>query len=203
VTGATAADATFFASPEEFRGWLERHHESETELWVGFHKRGTGRPSMTWPESVEQALCFGWIDGVRRSLGDESYAIRFTPRKPRSTWSKVNVEKVAELERRGLMRDAGRRAFERREEDRTAIYAYEQDGEAKLPPVYEDRFRGNVAAWEWFQSQAPWYRRTAIRWVVSAKREETRERRLRALIEDSAAGRTIGPLTRPRGVRAS
>ena len=151
---------------------------------------------MTWSESVDQALCFGWIDGVRRRIDDETYSIRFTPRKPRSTWSAVNVAKVAELRRRGLMRPAGLRAFERRTEDNTGIYSFERKEAAKLPAEFERRLRANRRAAAFFDAQAPWYRRTATHWVISAKREETRERRLAQLIEDSAAGRTIGPLTR-------
>jgi uncharacterized protein YdeI (YjbR/CyaY-like superfamily) len=192
---------TFFATPEEFRAWLEDNHESHSELLVGFYKKGSGKPSMSWPESVDQALCFGWIDGIRRTIDDESYTIRFTPRKPSSTWSAVNVNKVSELKRQDLMRPAGLAAYEARREDKTAIYAYEQGGEAKLPRQFERRFRDHTAAWEFFQSQAPWYRRTAIRWVAGAKKEETRERRLATLIEDSANGRTLKQLTRPKVAR--
>src|SRR3954471_14082314 len=144
------ANPVFFASSAEFRAWLEKHHESETELLVGFHKKATGKPSMTWSESVDQALCFGWIDGVRRSLGDESYTIRFTPRKPGSTWSKVNVAKVEELERNGLMRPAGRRAFDARTEDNTGVYSFERDQPVELP---RDGFTD--VAWEFFQAQPP------------------------------------------------
>jgi uncharacterized protein YdeI (YjbR/CyaY-like superfamily) len=187
---------TFFAAPQEFRAWLEENHETATELLVGFHKKGSGKPSITWPESVEQALCFGWIDGVRRSLGDESYTIRFTPRKPSSTWSAVNVRRMTELVEQGLAAPAGRVAFERRADDKTAIYSYEQRKAAQLEPEHERRFRDNERAWSWFEAQAPSYRRTAIHWVTSAKRPETRERRLTQLIEDSEAGRRIGPLRR-------
>ena len=127
-------EPTFFATPEDFRAWLEEHHDTETELLVGFHKKGSGRPSITWPESVDQALCFGWIDGVRRRIDDDSYSIRFTPRKQRSTWSAVNVRRVGELTELGLMRPAGVAAFERRSDDRTAIYAYEQRKTAELDP---------------------------------------------------------------------
>jgi uncharacterized protein YdeI (YjbR/CyaY-like superfamily) len=190
-------EPTFFATPEDFRAWLEAHHETETELLVGFHKKGSGRPSITWPESVDQALCYGWIDGVRRSLGEDRYTIRFTPRKQRSTWSAVNVRRVGELTELGLMRPAGVAAFERRSDDRTAIYAYEQRKTAKLDAEQERRFRANPGAWKWFQAQPAGYRRTASYWVISAKRPETRERRLEQLIEDSAAGRTIRSLTRP------
>jgi uncharacterized protein YdeI (YjbR/CyaY-like superfamily) len=192
---------SFFATPEEFRAWLEENHESQSELYVGFYKKASGKPSMTWSESVDQALCFGWIDGIRQTIDDESYTIRFTPRKPSSTWSAVNVKKVNQLKRQELMRPAGLAAYEARREDKTAIYAYEQGGEAKLPRELERRFRDRTAAWEFFQSQAPWYRRTAIRWVVGAKKEDTRERRLATLIEDSANGRTLKQLTRPKVAR--
>jgi uncharacterized protein YdeI (YjbR/CyaY-like superfamily) len=188
---------TFFATPEEFRAWLEDNHERATELLVGFHKKGSGKPSITWPESVEQALCFGWIDGVRRSLGDESYTIRFTPRKPSSTWSRVNLEKVEELKRRGLMRQAALRAYEERREAKTGIYSYEQREAAELPADYKERLRANPAAWEFWSSCPPSYRKAAVWWVVSAKKEETRVRRLARLIEDSQSGRTVPPLTPP------
>jgi uncharacterized protein YdeI (YjbR/CyaY-like superfamily) len=160
---------------------------------------GSGRPSITWPESVEQALCFGWIDGVRRSLGDDSYTIRFTPRRPSSTWSRTNLEKVEELKRLGLMRPAGLRVYEERREAKTGVYSYEQREAAALPAEYEDRLRANAAAWEFWTSRPPSYRKAAVWWVVSAKREETRERRLARLIEDSREGRTVPPLTPPQG----
>jgi uncharacterized protein YdeI (YjbR/CyaY-like superfamily) len=188
----------FFAGPEEFRAWLEDNHETATELLVGFHKKGSGRPSITWPESVEQALCFGWIDGVRRSLGDDSYTIRFTPRRPSSTWSRTNLEKVEELKRLGLMRPAGLRVYEERREAKTGVYSYEQREAAALPAEYEERLRANAAAWEFWTSRPPSYRKAAVWWVVSAKREETRERRLARLIEDSREGRTVPPLTPPQ-----
>ena len=190
-------EPTFFATPEDFRAWLEEHHENETELLVGFHKKGSGRPSITWPESVDQALCFGWIDGVRRSIDGERYSIRFAPRKRRSTWSAVNVKRVGELEAEGLMRPAGRAAFERRHEDRTGIYSHERREAAAFDAEQERAFRADERAWAWFQDQPPYYRRAATYWVVSAKKPETRERRLRKLIDDSGAGRTVPPLTRP------
>jgi uncharacterized protein YdeI (YjbR/CyaY-like superfamily) len=180
--------AEFFATPGEFEAWLDEHHETASEVLVGFHKRATGRPSMTWPESVEVALCFGWIDGIRRSLDGDSYTIRFTPRKPDSHWSAVNVAKAQELIAAGRMRAAGRRAFEQRREDRTARASYERSDEARLEPEQERRLRKDEAAWSFFSAQPPWYRRTAIHWVTSAKRPETRERRLDQLIADSAAG---------------
>jgi uncharacterized protein YdeI (YjbR/CyaY-like superfamily) len=162
---------------------------------VGFHKRGSRRPSITWPESVDQALCFGWIDGVRKRVDDERYMIRFTPRKRSSTWSRVNVARVAELTEAGLMHPAGLAAFAARTEEGT--YSYEQREAAAFDPEREARLRADAAAWAWFSAQPPWYRRTATHWVMSAKREETRDRRLARLIADSAAGRTVGPLQRP------
>jgi uncharacterized protein YdeI (YjbR/CyaY-like superfamily) len=190
-------EPTFFATPAEFRAWLERHHADARELLVGFHKKGSGRPSITWQESVDEALCFGWIDGVRRSIGAESYSIRFTPRQKRSIWSAANIKRARELLELGRMTPAGLAAFEARTDDRSAVYSHEQRKAAQLEPEQQARFEAEPAAWEWFQRQAPWYRRAALHWVTSAKRPETRERRLDALIADSAAGRTVKPLTRP------
>ena len=189
-------DVRFFETPAELRAWLEANHETATELWVGFHKKATGRPSITWSEAVDQALCFGWIDGVRKSVDASSYANRFTPRRPTSAWSKVNIEKVARLREQGLMRPAGLRAFEARDEARSGIYSFEQ-APKELPPAYAERFQQHGPAWAFFQAQPPGYRRTATFWVVSAKREETRLKRLDTLIEDSAQGRRIGLLARP------
>ena len=191
------SEPTFFATPDEFRAWLEANHETATELLVGFYKKGTGKPSITWPESVDQALCFGWIDGIRRSLGDEAYTIRFTPRKARSTWSAVNIRRVEELNRLGLMRPAGLKAFDARTEDNSGIYSYEQREQARFREEHESQFRANEAAWAFFEARPRSYRQAAVRWVETAKREETRARRLATLIEDSAAGRTVAPLTRP------
>jgi uncharacterized protein YdeI (YjbR/CyaY-like superfamily) len=187
----------FFAKPAAFRAWLEKHHDTHSELLVGFHKRGSGKPSITWPESVDAALSFGWIDGVRKRLDDDSYTIRFTPRKPRSIWSAVNIKRVQALTADALMHPAGIAAFEARIEAKSGIYAYEQRSDAKLSDEYERRFRLNKKAWAFFSAQAPWYRRNATWWVISAKREDTREKRLATLIEDSAAGRTIARLTPP------
>jgi uncharacterized protein YdeI (YjbR/CyaY-like superfamily) len=186
----------FFESPEEFYAWLEEHHESEREVYVGFYKQHTGRRAMSWSESVDQALCFGWIDGRANSIDEDRYMQRFTPRKPGSNWSKINIEKVAKLKEAGLMRPAGLAAFARRSDDKTGVYSFERDEEAALPPEYEERLRANPAAAEYFDARPPWYRRTATHWVVSAKREETRLRRLTQLIEDSAAGLDIKPLRR-------
>jgi uncharacterized protein YdeI (YjbR/CyaY-like superfamily) len=186
----------FFATPERFGAWLEEHHETATELLVGFYKKGSGRPSITWPESVEQALRFGWIDGVRRRVDDERYTIRFTPRKPGSNWSRVNLAKIEALRAAGRMHPAGEAAWAARRSDREGVYSFEQRAHARLDAEQEAAFRADRSAWEWFQAQAPSYRRTALHWVTSAKRPETRARRLATLIADSAAGRRIGPLRR-------
>ena len=190
-------EPTFFATPADFRAWLERHHESDSELIVGFHKRGSGRPSITWPEAVDQALCFGWIDGVRRRIDDTSYSIRFTPRKARSIWSAVNIKRMKELADEGLVAPAGLAAFERRADDRSAIYSYEQRKAADLEADQERRLRADERAWAFFEAQPPSYRRAAIHWVTSAKKPQTRERRLAQLIDCSAAGEPVPPL-RPR-----
>jgi uncharacterized protein YdeI (YjbR/CyaY-like superfamily) len=179
---------------DEFRAWLEENHETASELEVVFYKKGSDKPSMSWSESVDEALCFGWIDGVRRGRDEESYTIRFTPRKPKSNWSKINVEKVAKLKEAGLMRPAGLAAFQRRSDDKTGVYSFENKTE--LAPEYDAQLRSNKAASDYFESRPPWYRRTAIHLVMSAKREETRLRRLAQLIEDSAAGRDIKQLRR-------
>ena len=188
---------TFFATPKEFRAWLQRHHASATELWVGLYRKGSGRPSITWLQAVDEALCFGWIDGVRQRIDDESYMNRFTPRKPNSNWSAVNVRRVEELTKRRRMRAAGLRAFRQRREDKTATYSYEQRHTVKLDAAFERRFRARKEAWSWFQAQPDGYRATAGYWVMSAKKPETRERRLTTLIEDSENGRRVPPL-RPR-----
>ncbi len=190
----------FFRTGSEFSAWFERHHDTVTELWVGYYKKSTGRPSITYPESVDEALRFGWIDGVRKTIDDDRYMNRFTPRKPGSTWSARNVRRARELIDLGLMRPAGLRAFEARRDDRSAIYSYEQRHRATLDPNFERRFRRNKTAWAFFESCPPSYRRTAVYWVMSAKRPETRARRLATLIEDSAKGRIIGPMT-PRKAR--
>jgi len=189
----------FFKTPTDFRAWLEKHHASKPELSVGFYKRDSGKASITWPESVDAALCYGWIDGVRNSIDEISYRIRFTPRKATSTWSAVNVKRVAELTKLGLMHPAGIKAFEARRGDKTGIYAYEQRKNAKLPPAFEKRFRANKKAWDFFQSQPPWYRRTAAYRVISAKQQETRLRRLAELTKDSELGQAIKELRRREG----
>lgn len=197
--GAAVNDGPrYFATARAFGAWLAKHHGKSDELIVGFWKKDSGKPSMTWPESVDEALCVGWIDGVRRSLGDEAYTIRFTPRRPGSNWSLANVRTAEELIREGLMAPAGLAAYEARRADRTGVYSFERRRPARLDRKQEQRFRADDAAWTFFQAQPPSYRRAAVHWVVSAKREETRARRLDTLIADSAAGRRIAPLTRAR-----
>jgi uncharacterized protein YdeI (YjbR/CyaY-like superfamily) len=188
---------TFFATPADFRTWLQEHHQSERELLVGFYKKGSGRPSITWPESVVEALCFGWIDGVRRTIDGESYSIRFTPRKRGSIWSAVNMRLVEELIRDGRMQPAGRAAWEARDPAKSAVYSFERKEPAQLDADADARFRANAQAWSFWQSQPAGYRKTALHWVTSAKREDTRARRLETLIADSAAGLRIASLRRP------
>jgi uncharacterized protein YdeI (YjbR/CyaY-like superfamily) len=181
----------FFATPEDFRTWLEKQHLAAAELLVGFWKVGSGAPSITWPQSVDEALCHGWIDGVRKRIDEASYTIRFTPRKPGSNWSAINVARVAELTALGRMRPAGLAAFERRALARTGIYAYEQRHAAVLDLAFERRFKADRKAWGWFQAQAPSYRQVAIWHIVCAKREATKESRLAALIAASARGERL------------
>lgn len=195
---------TFFATPADFRRWLEKHHESERELLVGFYKKGSGKPSITWPESVDEALCFGWIDGIRRRIDDESYSIRFTPRRADSIWSAVNFKRMGELIAAGRVQPAGLAAFAKRSADKTGIYSYEhqRSGEIPLDPGYEKQLRKDKAAWQYLQDETPWYRRIVTRWIMEAKKEETREKRLRELTEASAAGRRIkGAAPRRKGDR--
>ena len=190
----------FFTTPEDLRAWLEKHHETAEELWVGLYKKASGRPSVTWPEVVDEALCFGWIDGIRKSIDAERYTNRLTPRKPTSNWSAVNVRRFGQLKRRGRVRPAGQRAYDLRTKAKTGVYSYEQRHQVVLDPAFAKRFRAKKKAWSWFQEQAPSYRTTAVYWVMNAKKPETRERRLEQLIADSARGRRVPPL-RPTSVK--
>ncbi|OAI43144.1 bacteriocin-protection protein [Verrucomicrobia bacterium SCGC AG-212-E04] len=178
---------SFFVSPAAFRTWLEQHHGQATELWVGFHKKDSGRMSITWPQSVDEALCFGWIDGIRKNVDATSYKIRFTPRKSISTWSSVNIRRVRVLTDQGLMWPAGLKAFAARRENRSGIYAYEQRSE-DLPEAYARTFRKNKSAWNFFRSQPPGYRKKLMWWVVSARQEVTRLKRLESLMKASSDG---------------
>lgn len=190
------ASPLFFATPATFRAWLEKNHDKEAELWVGFYRRDSGKPSITWPESVDEALCVGWIDGVRKSVDDTSYKIRFTPRKPSSIWSNVNVANVERLSAEGRMRPAGLEAFARKSDARSGVYAYEGRAtltrdNAQLEPEAEIQFRKNQAAWAFFEAQPPGYRKIALFYVASAKRPETRAKRVASLIELSAKGKRL------------
>jgi uncharacterized protein YdeI (YjbR/CyaY-like superfamily) len=185
---------TFFPTPAGFREWLFRHHDTAGELLVGYYKKGSGKPSITWPESVDEALCFGWIDSIRRSIDDESYSIRFTPRKAGSIWSGVNIRRATALIEQGLMQPAGLAAYEARRENRSGIYSYEQRS-AELEEPYGRLLRENAAAWSFFQEQPASYRRAVSWWIVSAKQEETRLRRLEKLAGLSAAGQRLPELT--------
>jgi uncharacterized protein YdeI (YjbR/CyaY-like superfamily) len=192
------AKPAYFKRGADFREWLEVSHEAERELLVGFHKRDSGRKSMTWPESVAEALCFGWIDGVRRRVDDDSYTIRFTPRKSSSIWSTVNMKKMRELIANGLAHPAGVRAFERRNESKSAVYAYENRHSAVLDADAEREFKRHKAAWNFFEACPPWYKRTAIWRIISAKRPETRASRLAELIACCAEKRSLPTLALSR-----
>jgi uncharacterized protein YdeI (YjbR/CyaY-like superfamily) len=197
----------FFATPAAWRRWLAAHHKTHDELWVGFFKKSSGRPSLTWPESVDEALCYGWIDGLRKSIDAERYMIRFTPRRAGSIWSAINVRRAKELTTLRRMRAAGARAFRARRAARTAIYSFEQRKNPTLPVAYRRLFKSDPDAWRFFKEQPPGYQRVATWWIISAKQEDTRRRRLSLLIADSARGRRIAllspgtPPTRPGTAR--
>jgi len=187
----------YFRSPADLRAWFEQHHQTAKELWVGYHKKSSGEQSVTWPESVDEALCFGWIDGIRKSVDETRYTIRFTPRRPGSTWSAVNIARVLALKEAGRMRLAGMRAFEARQENKSGIYSYEQRRD-QLDEPFASLLQNNQAAWDFYQAQPASYRKAVNWWVVSAKMEETRLKRLAQLVEDSANSRTIPQFTRQK-----
>ena len=184
----------FFKSQTEFRKWLEKNHAQETELLVGFYKKSSGKPSVTYPEALDEALCFGWIDGVKRRVSDEAYVQRFSPRKPKSIWSNVNVRHVERLKKLGRMAPAGLKAYGLRDPKKTGMYSFE-NRPRELPPAYEKKFRANKKAWEFFENEPPSIKRVCIFWVMSAKQEETRQRRLDQLIGSSAKDQRRGVLT--------
>jgi uncharacterized protein YdeI (YjbR/CyaY-like superfamily) len=181
---------TFFTSAADFRDWLAKNHDKAKELFVGFYKVGSGKLNMTWSEAVDQAICFGWIDGIRKSIDQESYMIRFTPRNPKSIWSAVNLKKVEELKKQRLMMPSGLAVYKLREESKSQLYSYEREN-AKLSEDFENLFQANQRAWQFFHSLPPSYQKTAIFWVMSARQESSRIRRLNELIKDSEAGRKI------------
>ena len=191
--GLQPNDVRFFAKPEDLRDWFDRNHETAEELWLGYYRKATGRPSVDWSQAVDEALCVGWIDGVRRSVDETSFVQRFTPRRKGSIWSAVNVAKVAALTEQGRMRRAGSAAFEARSAEKTAIYSYEREV-AAFTAEEERRLQAEAAAWADWQARPPSYRRAVTHWVTSAKRPATRARRLEALIADAAAGRSVGPM---------
>jgi len=194
-------DVVFFVSPAELRAWFEANHDTATELWLGYHRKRTGRPSVTWQDVVDVELCFGWIDSVRYSLGDDQSAQRITPRRKGSVWSDVNIRRYRELEHIGLVHPRGRAAFEKRDEARSRIYSYENHSRV-FDAATEAAFRKRKRAWAFFEEQAPSYRRTAAFWVMSAKRDETRRRRLAKLIESSRNGERLAPFVSPSRRRA-
>ena len=190
---------TFFATPDKWRAWLDTHHDTETELLVGFHKVASGKPSITYHQALDEALAYGWIDG-RRTGGETSYTIRFTPRRKGSIWSAVNKKRIAELKAEGRMHEAGLAEFANRDTAKEKLYSHE-NRDVRLDPAYEKAFRADKKAWADFEKRSPTYRRQATWWVMSAKQEATRDRRLRTLIADSAAGRKIKPLTPPQELK--
>ena len=183
-------NVVFFDSPAKFRRWLERYHTRKDELWAGYHRKATGRPTITWPESVDEALCFGWIDGIRKPIDQERYTIRFTPRRKGSVWSALNIRNVQRLRRAGRMHANGMKAFQERVERRCEIYSYEQRPR-ELPPALASKVRRNKKAWLYFQAQPPGYRRRIIWWLISARKHETRDQRLKSLIAASAKGKRL------------
>ena len=190
----TSEQPIFFEKPAQFRAWLKKNHASCRERWVGFHRKSSSRPTITWPESVDQALCFGWIDGLRKTIDENSYQIRFTPRRSTSVWSAVNIRRFQELKRQGSVHRAGLDAYATRTANKSGIYSYENRKSAVLSRTAQQQFKSDLKAWKWFKTQARWYQQTAIWWVTSAKRAGTRQKRLGILIDDSAAGRRIGAL---------
>lgn len=192
----TEDDPIFFERVQDFRAWLQRHHLAQGEAWVGYYKKHSGKPTIDWPLAVDVALCFGWIDGIRKSIDNTSFKQRFTPRRRGSNWSTKNINRMHELIAEGLVTPAGIEAFEARRADRSGIYSFEREEPATLPAEYEAELRANARAASFWDAQPPGYRRIATHWVLSAKQEATRQRRLRQLIDDAAAGLRIAMLRR-------
>jgi uncharacterized protein YdeI (YjbR/CyaY-like superfamily) len=190
IMRSAAMKIKYFKSAHDFRRWLEKNHATMQELWVGYYKKSSRQPSITWPEAVDEALCFGWIDGIRKGVDDLRYTIRFTPRRRRSIWSAVNIKRARELSDKGLMKPPGMAAFDARKENLSGIYSYEQRS-ANLDAPYEKRLRQNKAAWDFFYAQPPSYRKAIGWWIVSAKQEVTRLKRLEKLITESGRGERL------------
>lgn len=184
----------YFKSQAEFRQWLERNHDKSSELWVGLHKKNSNKPSVSYKEAVDEALCFGWIDGVRKSVNETSYTIRFTPRKPGSIWSRINIKRANELKEFGLIKPSGLRAFEGRDPKKADLYSFENEPR-KLAPEFEKRFKKNRKAWSFFEALPPFFKKTSVFWIMSAKKEETRLRRLKMFMDSCARGERLGVIT--------
>jgi uncharacterized protein YdeI (YjbR/CyaY-like superfamily) len=194
----TPSNIQYFKTPAELRTWFAKNHHKLQEQWIGYYKKDSGTPSITWQESVDQALCFGWIDGIRKSIDAKRYTIRFTPRKPTSIWSAINIKRVGELKKLGLMKKPGLEIFENRDIKKANQYSFEQRQHPTLSPLMLKTFKANKKAWNYFSCMPPGYQKTATWWVISAKQESTVEKRLQQLISDSEHERTIPPLTRKR-----
>lgn len=192
----TATNITFFKTSADLNKWFEKNHSSALELWIGFYKKDSGRITVIYKEAVDEALCFGWIDGIRKGIDEFGYTNRFTPRKKKSTWSAINIKRVGELKKLKKMKPPGLKAFEERDGKRTNLYSFEQQKNPTLPAPFVKQFKANTKAWNHFSSQAPWYQRTSVWLVISAKREETKIKRLKELIHHSENERTIPQLTR-------
>jgi uncharacterized protein YdeI (YjbR/CyaY-like superfamily) len=194
----TPTNVKFFKTSMDLRKWFEKNHEKLQEQWIGYYKKDSGKPSITWQESVDQALCFGWIDGIRKSIDEKSYTIRFTPRKLTSIWSAININRVTELKKLGLMKKSGLDIFENRDVKKSNLYSFEQRKNPKLSTAQIKKFKANKKAWAFFSSQAPWYQRTSTWWVISAKQEATQLKRLAQLMKDCEHEQTIMVLTRKK-----
>ncbi len=188
----------YFKTPADYRKWFEKNYTKATELWVGFYKKDSGKPSITWQESVDQALCFGWIDGIRKSIDEQSYKIRFTPRRPTSIWSEINIKKIEELKKLNLVTKEGWDIFINRRPEKSNRYSFEQRKNSELPDEFIKKIKANKKAWEYYSSQPSWYKHTSTFWIISAKQEGTKLRRLEQLIKDSAESRMIAPLNRKK-----
>ncbi|HSP88427.1 MAG TPA: YdeI/OmpD-associated family protein [Ignavibacteriaceae bacterium] len=186
-------DHTFFPTQSDLRKWFEKNHNKADELWIGYYKKATGIPSITWQQSVDEALCFGWIDGIRKSIDEKSYKIRFTPRRKKSNWSAINIKRIKELIKQDLVKTSGLEAFKKRDEKKAKLYSFEQE-KIKLPKELEEKIKANKKAWKFFQKLPPYAKRLSTFWVISAKREETKLSRLKTLIKCSEEGKKIPPL---------
>jgi uncharacterized protein YdeI (YjbR/CyaY-like superfamily) len=187
----TPKSIKYFRTPADLRSWFDKNHATKREQWIGYYKKDSGTPCITWPESVDQALCFGWIDGVRKSVDDKRYTIRFTPRRATSIWSAINIKRVKELTKLGLMKREGLKVFEQRDGKKSNRYSFEQRKNPVLPSLYEKQFKSHKNAWIFFSSQPPWFRRASVWWIISAKQEKTKMQRLERLIQDSEKGISI------------